>query len=214
MQARALKDLVRRRVLGSWLVERGPAHRPAVALTFDDGPNGECTPLILDTLKKHGAVATFFIIGQAARAHPELVERIAAEGHELGNHSMTHAEFAQISLGEIHDEVVGTDRLIRQFVAAQERIWFRPPKGVLNLRTIWYAISRSRKYAMWSNDPKDFAASSTSELARHFGVHEPRAGEIVLLHDSSRATVGYLETLLENIRGRGLRTVTLSQLIT
>ena len=213
MQSRALKDLVRRRMLGSWLVERGPAHRPAVALTFDDGPNAECTPLILDTLKKHGAVATFFVIGRHAKAHPKLVERIAAEGHELGNHSMTHAEFAQISLGEIHDEVAGADRLIQQLGVAQDRIWFRPPKGVLNLKTIWYAISRSRKYAMWSNDPKDFAAGSTSELAEHFDRHEPRAGEIVLLHDSSRATVSYLDTLLESLRARGLRTVTLSELI-
>jgi peptidoglycan/xylan/chitin deacetylase (PgdA/CDA1 family) len=213
MPSRALKDLVRRRVLGSWLVERGPAHRPAVALTFDDGPNADNTPLILDTLKRHGAVATFFIIGQHAKAHPQLIERIAAEGHELGNHSMTHAEFAQISLNEIHDEVIGADRLIQQWGVPQERIWFRPPKGVLNLRTIWYAISHSRKYAMWSNDPKDFAANSAAELATHFGTHEPRAGEIVLLHDSSPATVGYLDTLLESIQARGLRTVTLSQLV-
>jgi peptidoglycan/xylan/chitin deacetylase (PgdA/CDA1 family) len=66
---------------------------------------------------------------------------------------------------------------------------------------------------MWSNDPKDFAAGSSSELAEHFDRHEPRAGEIVLLHDSSRATVSYLDTLLQSLRDRGLRTVTLSELI-
>jgi peptidoglycan/xylan/chitin deacetylase (PgdA/CDA1 family) len=208
-----LKGFVLDWLLWPLLVQKGPASGRAIALTFDDGPHADFTPQVLDLLRAHGTAATFFLVGVKARAHPELVARIIREGHELANHSMTHPEFDALSLGQIHAEVTKMDRLLRGFGLTQSSIWFRPPKGVLNLRTIWYAAAHRRRYAMWSNDPKDFKATSLRDVEQHFAEQPPSAGDVILLHDKTATTVSLVDVLLRDLSARGLRAVTLSQLL-
>lgn len=208
-----LKGLGRDWLLRPLLVQKGPANGRAIALTFDDGPHADFTPQVLDLLKAHGAAATFFLVGVRARAHPEIVARIIREGHELANHSMTHPEFDALSLGRIHAEITEMDGLLRELGFTQSSIWFRPPKAVLNLRTIWYAAAHRRRYAMWSNDPKDFRATSLHDVEQHFAAQPPSAGDVILLHDKTATTVSLVDVLLRDLSARSLQAVTLSQLL-
>ncbi|HEU4603403.1 MAG TPA: polysaccharide deacetylase family protein [Steroidobacteraceae bacterium] len=194
------------------ILERGRGHRKEIALTFDDGPHPEFTAAVLDVLKQHNAVATFFLVGNNAKRFPELVQRMLSDGHEIANHSMTHAEFARIPSSEIEREVTQMDAVLTQLGAPAGKIWFRPPKGVLNVRTLLYSAQRRRRYVLWSIDPKDFQASRPEEIVAAFKAAGPKGGDIVLLHDKSRPTVEALARLLEAIRSLSLTPVTVTQL--
>src|SRR5262245_35801576 len=95
---------------------------PALSLTFDDGPDPEHTPRILDQLSRLGVRATFFVVGERAAAHPDLVKRIVNEGHEIGNHTWTHAAPHLIRAPEFLDEVVRTAWLLRDICSVDCRL--------------------------------------------------------------------------------------------
>ncbi|MBI3070952.1 MAG: polysaccharide deacetylase family protein, partial [Deltaproteobacteria bacterium] len=96
---------------------RGPREKNAVAITFDDGPNGQITEAILDTLKRHNARATFFLLGRSVDAHPDVARRIAAEGHAIGTHTQNHKKLHFASPDEIEHEVrAGVETLTRHGV--------------------------------------------------------------------------------------------------
>ena len=97
-----------------------------VALTFDDGPDSEWTPKILDILKEHQVLATFFIVGSSAESHPDLIQRILEEGHELGNHTFTHPNLSDISDHQIRLELNATRRLL-EGLTGRSLLFFRPP---------------------------------------------------------------------------------------
>ena len=107
---------------------RGPREPGALYLSFDDGPHPEHTPRLLDLLARHGARASFFLVGQRVEQHPALVERIVAEGHALGNHSYSHPMFRRLGLRAQLDEVERTDRLLAAFDRRGPHR-FRPPRG-------------------------------------------------------------------------------------
>src|SRR5437763_16151440 len=97
-----------------WLLFRGPASSDAVCLTFDDGPHPEHTPPLLDVLKDLQVPATFFVVGQQAEKHPEIVQRMVAEGHAVGHHSLTHSPSAQTSARLLSNEVGQSIRLLKR----------------------------------------------------------------------------------------------------
>lgn len=204
---------VGRAALSPLLIERSSNARNEIALTFDDGPHPEFTGAVLDVLKIHRAVATFFLVGRNVEKYPELVRRMVAEGHEIANHSMTHAEFREISSAEIEEEVSSMDAVLSEFGADKNRIWFRPPKGVLNARTLLYSARRRRRYVLWNIDPKDFMANDPRLIADAFKAATPKSGDIVLLHDKSMATVDALKDILAEIHAQSLTPVTVSSLL-
>jgi peptidoglycan/xylan/chitin deacetylase (PgdA/CDA1 family) len=208
-----VRNLIKRTLLRPLLYQAGSPATGAVALTFDDGPNPRFTAAVLDALQRHAARATFFLVGERVAQCPAEIARMLSDGHEIGNHSLTHADFSALSLRGIEREVRATDRVLRDAGLRQERIRWRPPKGALNVRTLCFAIKHRRRVAMWSNDPKDFSARSVDELRRHFDAQPVRAGDIVLLHDSNPVTVAWLDVLLPQLQAAGLRPVTLSSLL-
>src|SRR4051812_27039160 len=116
-----------------WLLVSGPANA-GVCLTFDDGPHPEHTPRVLDALREHGVTATFFVIGEQAEKYPEVVRRMAAEGHAVAQHSYSHSEPSQTSTRKLLDEIAQTTRLLTDTLgtpAGPHASWFRPPKGEL-----------------------------------------------------------------------------------
>lgn len=207
-----LKRWVRRALLRPLLLERGPDNSRAVALTFDDGPHEEYTPRVLAALARHGARATFFLVGANAARLPHLVRAIADAGHEIGNHSQTHAEFASLDFAGIDAEFRTADQTFDSLGVPRRHRRYRPPKGVLNLRTLTYAAWRRHRYAMWNRDPEDFAASSVEPLREFFRQRPVAAGDIVLLHDKSAVTAELVEHLLQDMQARGLRACTLEEL--
>jgi len=187
----------------SLLLVHGDKNSRVVHLTFDDGPSPETTPRILDVLRRQGVRATFFVVGRQAAAHPELIRRMADEGHAIGGHTYAHHLPGQVNSRQLLDEVRRTDALLQQILGRGSRL-FRPPFGKLTLGKLWRLWADSRSIVLWNNDPRDFAAASPDELAASFREHSLAGGDVVLLHDTSAVTVACLEELILQTLRSGL----------
>lgn len=192
-------------------VERG------VALTFDDGPDPVHTGRILDVLGAHDAVATFFLVGSHAAAHPELVERMVAEGHAIGSHTTSHPDLWTLRSVELHREIRNGHRTV-EALAGRRTSLFRPPKGHIDLRVAAAARRCGLHLWLWSVDPADWApGAATDDIV---AAVRPGSGDVVLLHDriclpldpstlDRTPTVTALAGIIEDVRSRGLPLVTL-----
>lgn len=204
-----LKSLFAAALPKSLLLTHGHAANDSgieIALTFDDGPHPEHTPRLLDVLAEAGVRGTFFVVGERAEQLPELVRRIADEGHELGNHTWTHSEPSQTSAARFLEEVARTRRLIQDITGRDCRLT-RPPKGSLTISKTLGLWRQQQTIALWNIDPKDFAMTDESAMTHWLSGYRPRSGDVVLLHDNhSRAAVA-VEQLTEDT---SLRFVTLS----
>ena len=213
----------------SGYVIRRAGDRPGlVALTFDDGPDPEWTPRILDILKQEKVPASFFIIGSNGQAHPELVRRIVASGHDIGNHTFTHPNLGEIP-GRVTDlELNATERLIESLTGRSTTL-FRPPyfgdaepttpdevEPIVRAKALGYLTVGLHV------DPDDWALPGASEIVRRTiqGVTSKsddadQRGQVVLLHDGGgdrSQTVEALPQLIHELRARGYRFVTVSEL--
>ncbi len=180
----------------------GTGQGGAIHLTFDDGPNAQHTPALLDLLKAHGAKATFFTIGRDAQAHPELVRRLLAEGHTLGNHSMTHARLKSLAPARQRAEVKAADAVLQGFSGRPQHP-FRPPHGEATLSMLWRALWGHQRLVLWSVDSLDYCLEATAVVQR---LHDwpLRGGDILLFHDDGPVATEALAQLLPAWRSRGL----------
>jgi peptidoglycan/xylan/chitin deacetylase (PgdA/CDA1 family) len=188
------------------------------ALTFDDGPDERFTPQVLDALAQRGAVATFFMVGSSAEAHPELVRRVVAQGHGLGSHTWSHPEL----LGLPFTQLLRECRQGRQAVeraAGRPVPAYRPPKGHWDGRGAAAASALRLRPWVWTQDPRDWEGEA-SAAAMLEGLETLSSGDVVLLHDGIQAppdpaardrsaTVALLGPLLDLAAERGLRPVRL-----
>jgi peptidoglycan/xylan/chitin deacetylase (PgdA/CDA1 family) len=190
-------------LLPDWLVRtHGPADGGARYLSFDDGPNPDYTARVLDLLARHGARASFFLVGQNVERHPELVARMVAEGHRIGNHSYSHSVFSGISHAEQVREIERTDKLLAAFDGLP-RHPFRPPRGVFSLALLLRLASAGRRLTYWSYDSLDYRKQPANELVDALRARSPRPGDIVLMHDDNERAPRILETLLPEWRAGG-----------
>jgi glycosyltransferase involved in cell wall biosynthesis/peptidoglycan/xylan/chitin deacetylase (PgdA/CDA1 family) len=208
---RSGKALLRRlpRQLMLW---RGSITDRRIAITFDDGPDPEYTPQVLDILRHYGATATFFLIGKNAEQHSALVERILAGGHELGNHSFEHAEFDRLSWSRATEEIERTQSLLERIQGKPCRI-FRPPKGRLCAASLLPAWRNWLTVVMWSVDLKDFRALSAPEITAALGPRGISPGDVVLYHGNSRPAIEALPEVLHRARAAGGRFAPVSELL-
>ena len=162
-------------------ITRVDTQRPAIALTFDDGPHPEYTPQILDLLTEHGAKATFFVVGRSAEQNPDLIRRVREQGHALANHTYSHALMTAISTQERRDELLGCARLIEPLPVRL----FRPPWGAQSqasrrdLQRLGYHV------VTWDTQVEDWLWQPPTDLANRI-ISQARSGSIVLLHDAVR----------------------------
>jgi peptidoglycan-N-acetylglucosamine deacetylase len=152
--------------------------RPWAALTFDDGPDGATTPLLLDLLARHRARATFFMVGAAARRHPALVARAAAEGHAIGHHTDDHVSLAGLDRATVRAQIAGGF----DAVGPHGVRLFRPPYGHLDPAAWWAARRGGHEVVAWSGHVEDWTELDAATLAARLraALHP---GAIVLLHD-------------------------------
>jgi peptidoglycan/xylan/chitin deacetylase (PgdA/CDA1 family) len=160
-------------------VHRGAGVRPAIALTFDDGPS-EATPELLEILARHRAPATFFQIGANVRRLPEIAREVLAAGHEIGNHSDTHPLFALKSSGFIDRELAAAQETIERATGQRPR-YFRAPYGVR-----WFGLRQAQQRlglagVTWSTLALDWKRQTPSVVSRLIGGAAP--GAILCLHD-------------------------------
>ncbi|WP_232829201.1 polysaccharide deacetylase family protein [Aureibaculum luteum] len=182
-----------------------------VAITFDDGPNSEFTPQVLTVLKKYNSKASFFCIGNHIEKHPKLVQQIVAEGHVVGNHSYSHSNtFDFFSKNKIVEEIISTNKLIYNLLKVNSKL-FRPPFGVTN-PAIKNAIKQTNLQVVgWNVRSFDTKIKEPKKILNRI-TKNLKAGDVILLHDSSKRTVVVLEQLLLFLQEHHYETVTVDEL--
>ncbi|MCP9966241.1 MULTISPECIES: polysaccharide deacetylase family protein [Actinomadura] len=185
------------------------ARAKCVALTFDDGP-AESTGELLDILAARHVRATFFLIGENVAEHPELVRREAAEGHELADHSYTHADLGHASRKEILSELNRTQDAIRR-ASGVTPVLLRPPYGSTSGRLKKITRSLGLAQVMWTVDPLDWERRDTGYVEKRV-LKEVKPGSIVLLHDIHPTTVKAVPRIVDELAARGYVFVTVPEL--
>jgi peptidoglycan/xylan/chitin deacetylase (PgdA/CDA1 family) len=151
------------------------------ALTFDDGPDPELTPRILEVLAANGARATFNLVGWNATRHPELVRAVVTAGHEVGNHTWTHLDLAEQTARQTRRQLeVGCQAI--QAVAGVRPRWFRPPRGELTGAALCAAAELGQDVLLWSVDRGPGDAATPAAVADHL-VRAVGPGDVIGLHD-------------------------------
>jgi peptidoglycan/xylan/chitin deacetylase (PgdA/CDA1 family) len=152
---------------------------PTVFITFDDGPNPEITPFVLDLLKQYKWKATFFCVGQNIVRHPELFQRIVSEGHTIGNHTMKHLNSSKTE-NELYLES------FREFEKTVQTKLFRPPYGRIK-PSIAKEIGKTHRIIMWSWLSYDYDLSVSNERILS-EAKRIKKGDILVLHDNAKIT--------------------------
>lgn len=181
-----------------------------VALTIDDAPHPDVTPGILRELRAHDIRATFFVIGSHAAAHPELIEAIRADGHELANHLYTDRMSARLRDAEFVDELRRTDALIQPLESPR---WCRPGHGIITARMVKLMKDNGYSAVLGTAYPVDLYTSAAVTM-RHF-LRNIRPGAVLVMHDGGPRRAGNVTTiasLLPRIRDMDYRIVTLGEL--
>ena len=171
----------------------------SVYLTFDDGPNPEITPWILDFLKEKNIKATFFCVGSNILKYPELFERIKSEGHVVGNHTMNHNKGTETLFNEYKSSITQTKELVQNNL-------FRPPYGRINTRQS-YKLSKEYKIIMWSWLSYDFDLKVPIDKILRKAEKQIQAGDIIVLHDNDKVKdriKDLLPEMVEIIKIKGL----------
>ncbi|MFZ5776005.1 MAG: polysaccharide deacetylase family protein [Thermodesulfobacteriota bacterium] len=203
------------------IVHYGLAAGDQVAITFDDGPDPDWTPDVLDVLREKGVKATFFMVGGKMEDHPELVRRVVAEGHEVGIHTYAHPNIAEVSEERALIELNATQRLLEK-ITGRSTLLFRPPYnadsrpaddgGIIPIR-----VAQGLGYLTvgHSLDPQDWQKPGVDQLVNR--VREGRQfGQTILLHDAGgnrRQTVEALPRIIDYLRTRGDRIVPLAEMV-
>ncbi|MCB9727722.1 MAG: polysaccharide deacetylase family protein [Deltaproteobacteria bacterium] len=202
-------------------ISRGPARAGRrVALTFDDGPDPRWTPAIAERLEAAGVRGTFFCIGEHVLAHPALVRGLAAAGHELGNHSFSHARTLNFRLtAAMEREVRRGETALLSVLGEGPRPLYRPPIGLRNPSLARVARRLDLRVVNWSLHSRDTFARDPAAVADRV-LTRCAPGDIVLLHDGSdrpgadrSVTLAALPRILEGLRQRQLEPVTVSELL-
>jgi len=179
-----------------------------VALTFDDGPHPDYTGPLLDGLKERGIRATFFLVGTQIQYAPELVPRMAREGHQIGVHTYSHVSVTGLEQEEFSLQVEGARRLIYSLLGERE-LWLRPPYGILDENTQSWADG---PIILWSVDPEDWKDDKVQRITDHLVSHV-RDGDIILMHDIYPSSVEAALAAADELQKQGFRFVTVAELM-
>ena len=195
---------------------RLPAGADGVALTFDDGPHPQGTPAVLETLREHDAVATFFLAGEQVRRRPALVAEIVAAGHRVELHCHRHRDLLRLSAREFLEDAERGRAAIEE-AGGQAIADYRPPYGIFSAATLRAVRARGWRPVLWSRWGRDWSRRATPDSIARRSSAGARAGDVLLLHDadyySARGswvrTAAALPLILAELESRGLKTATL-----
>ena len=185
---------------------------PYIALTFDDGPHPTLTPKLLDILKEKGVKATFFVLGECVAANPAVLQRAAAEGHEIGNHSWDHKALTKGGGSGVDSEINQTNAAIENAIG-KKPVLVRPPYGATNA-----AITKrlneefGLKVVMWGVDPFDWRVRNSAHVKAEI-LKSTKAGSIILSHDIHPTTIDAMAETIDALKEKGFKFVTVSELI-
>lgn len=180
-----------------------------VALTFDDGPKRETTATLLDGLRQRGASATFFLIGSQIAENQDLVERMKAEGHQVGNHTWNHVRLGTTAdAAVVSQEIQKTDTLLRQ-ILGEGTYWLRPPYG---------AIQETQKAQIpvpmvtWTVDSRDWESLNTEKVVQEV-LKDVKPNSIILMHDIFPTSIDAALRIVDVLQAKGYWFVTVEELL-
>jgi peptidoglycan/xylan/chitin deacetylase (PgdA/CDA1 family) len=196
----------------------GPSSEHEVAITFDDGPSPVYTPQILALLKKNHAKATFFVLGRKVEQHPQVIKAMAADGHEIGNHTYDHPRLTEIAKPKCERELERTRLDLDLLGCANQSHLVRPPYSAYDKQLTTYLTHTKRELVLWSLDSGDWKGLNAETIV-HNVLDRVKNGSIIIFHDSDekdaadrRPTIEALEVILPALQARGYRMVTVSDL--
>jgi peptidoglycan/xylan/chitin deacetylase (PgdA/CDA1 family) len=208
---------------------RGPSNERVIALTYDDGPNPPYTDRILDVLERERVHATFFLVGRAVQAYPEVARREARDGDALGNHSWDHSHLIVYPSSGVTASIQQTDAAIHAAAGVHTRL-FRPPFGARDWIVMRAAQRLGYTVVMWSEPlPRDWEYPSAAQIAQRV-LRVAGDGSIVVLHDGNRgelcaqqhlnphvcdrsADISATRIVIDELKKRGYRFVTIPELM-
>jgi peptidoglycan/xylan/chitin deacetylase (PgdA/CDA1 family) len=181
-------------------------------MTFDDGPSAKDTPRLLDMLKERHIHATFFFVGQNVAENPEIVKRIVAEGHDIGNHSWSHPQLSKMNDEAVRNELQKTEDAIVAACGQKPKL-MRPPYGAFTARQrAWCNGNWGYKIILWDVDPLDWKIRNSDHVKSEI-LKQTVQGSIVLSHDIHKTTVDAMPATLDALAAKGFKFVTVSELI-
>ncbi|HEX7151153.1 MAG TPA: polysaccharide deacetylase family protein [Thermoanaerobaculia bacterium] len=198
------------------IVQRVDTERRVVALTFDDGPTREYTDSVLATLRQHNVRGSFYLVGRDVQRNPDLVRRILAEGHEVGNHSWSHERMLLKSPSWIRGEVENTDRVLRA-AGVTGPIHFRAPYCKKLVGLPWYLARTNRTHVTFDVEPEtEERVAASAQLIADDVLQKVQPGSIILLHVMFRSreeSRKALPLIIPRLRAAGYDFVTVSELL-
>lgn len=182
-------------------------NKPMIAITYDDGPS-IYTPEILDALKENNSVATFFVLGQSVYHNGELLNRMIAEGNQIGNHTYNHKNITTISDEELYLQVQGTDDLLYIYTGYTPTV-MRPPFGSTNEHV---NKQISKPIIHWSIDTRDWENQNVEMITQSI-LENVKDGDIILMHDLFDSTAEASQIVIHELVNRGYQLVTIDELV-
>ena len=183
-------------------------NRKVVALTFDDGPNPATTNQALDTLSKYGIKATFFVLGKNVSGNEEILKRMKADGHVIGNHSWSHPVLSKLSLDEAKKQITDTEAALTKVLGSSSKL-MRPPYGAI---TDDIRNSLDLSFIMWDVDSLDWKSKNEASILTEI-QRQVKNGSIILMHDIHVETVNALPKVIDYLKEQGYEFVTVPEML-
>jgi peptidoglycan/xylan/chitin deacetylase (PgdA/CDA1 family) len=185
---------------------------PLVALTFDDGPSILNTPGLLDILKEKEVRATFFMVGKNIATHPDIARQATANGHEIGSHSWSHPHLGKLSDAAVTEELQKTEDALMAATGGKPR-HLRPPYGdFTNAQRQWVHRKFGYDFIFWDVDPEDWRKPGVDAIISRI-VTGARNGSIILLHDIHADSVAAVPAIIDQLKAKGFKFLTVSELL-
>lgn len=179
-----------------------------IAITFDDGPHPYYTEQLLDGLKERGVKATFFVTGEHAEIHPDIIERMNEEGHLIGNHTYSHLQLSRSNRQEYKEQLIKTNEIISD-ITGKDVIFVRPPYGTWD-KTLEKDLNMFP--VLWTVDPLDWCSDNVACITRKV-VSEAGENDIILMHDSYASTVTAALQVIDELQKQGYEFVTVDEIL-
>lgn len=188
--------------------EKAGMSEKKIAITFDDGPHPVYTEKLLDGLKERDVKATFFVLGEKAKEHPEIIERMQKEGHIIGNHTYTHIQLRSGNRENFRDELVLTNQVIQE-ITKQEVQYVRPPYGTWDKKL---EEELNMFPVLWNVDPNDWCTGNAERVTERI-VDKSKENSIILLHDCYQSSIDAAFASIDILEERGFEFVTVDEIL-
>ena len=179
-----------------------------IAITFDDGPHPYYTEQLLDGLKERNVTASFFVTGEHAQLHPDIIERIVKEGHLIGNHTYSHIQLSSRNREKFKEELMKTNEIITS-ITGEEVLFVRPPYGTWD-KSLETELNMFP--VLWTVDPQDWCSSSVSNITQRI-IKKASENDIILMHDYYDTSVTAALKAVDELLEEGYEFVTVDEIL-